>query len=145
MRPSLVSDESCTVAEPYALFARRGILDMLQHGDDSSVAEAVPLLIAPLRGVPSLSPYLQMRWQLHFLLCCSCIANRRCSNLCHDSGVLASNSQSNSDAYLTCLTRSWACCLTSDGTGRGKISASNASLPQKHPSLSPTPIAESEM
>jgi len=38
------------VEEPYALFARRGILDMLQHGDDSSVAEAVPLLIAPLRA-----------------------------------------------------------------------------------------------
>lgn len=35
--------------EPYALFARRGILDMLQHGEDSSVADAVHLIIAPLR------------------------------------------------------------------------------------------------
>merc|ERR1711988_1820760 len=35
--------------EPYALFSRRGILDMLQHGEDDAVADAVPLIIAPLR------------------------------------------------------------------------------------------------
>jgi len=37
------------IEEPYALFARRGIMDMLQHGDDEAVADAVPLLIPPLR------------------------------------------------------------------------------------------------
>jgi len=35
--------------EPYALFARRGLIDMLQHGEDDAVAESVPLLIPPLR------------------------------------------------------------------------------------------------
>lgn len=35
--------------EPHALFARRGILDMLHFGDDESVAEAVPLLVPALR------------------------------------------------------------------------------------------------
>lgn len=35
--------------EPYALFARRGVMDMLQHGDDDAVADAVPASISPLR------------------------------------------------------------------------------------------------
>jgi len=44
------------IEEPYALFARRGIMDMLQHGDDEAVADAVPLLIPPLRGTHHSSP-----------------------------------------------------------------------------------------
>jgi hypothetical protein len=35
--------------EPHALFARRGIVDMVQHGDDESIAEAVPRCIKPIR------------------------------------------------------------------------------------------------
>lgn len=38
------------VEEPYALFARRGILDMLQHGDDEAIADAVPLVIPHIRA-----------------------------------------------------------------------------------------------
>lgn len=37
------------VEEPFALFARRGILDMLQHGEDEAIAEAVPLCIPHIR------------------------------------------------------------------------------------------------
>jgi len=36
--------------EPYALFARRGVTDMLEHGEDSYVATTVPRLVTHIRS-----------------------------------------------------------------------------------------------
>ena len=40
----------CVLAEPYALFARRGTTDMLEKGEDMYVAAATPLVISELRS-----------------------------------------------------------------------------------------------
>lgn len=36
--------------EPYALFARRGVADMLEHGEDNYVATIVPRLVSQIRS-----------------------------------------------------------------------------------------------
>lgn len=88
--PKLLLISLSVCAEPYALFARRGILDMVQHGDDDAIAEAVPLVIPHIRGVVRCMS--ACSWRSLNSWCCSGIGNRGCTHLRHDDRVCAVHS-----------------------------------------------------